>query len=112
MSTKNAETAAQQPKNKRRYERYADAGLDVEGKGRKQKVGVNDENRGYSDSDGPKEKAERAEVARQAVTKGMHGGDRTDEEIAAEKRRRQLEGNSHTESPLLTRDSRRPISRD
>ena len=73
-------TPKQQPKNQGRYARYANAGLDIEGKGRAQ-MGANDENPGYSDSDTPEQKAKRAEIARQATVRGMHGKDRTPQEI-------------------------------
>ena len=79
----------------RRYERYADAGLDVVGKERKSKVGVNDGNRGYSDSDGPAEKAERAEVARKAAIAGIHGHDLTDDEVKDEERARYYGGQNN-----------------
>jgi len=92
---KKSAAAGQQPKSKRRYERYQAAGLDVEGNERNPKLGANTGNRGYSDSDTAAEKAERAEVARQAVVRGIHGGDLSDAEVKDEERRRQLEGNSH-----------------
>lgn len=51
--------------------------------------------KGHTTNDDPTGRAARAKQAYEATVRGFHGRDRTPEEIAEEKRRRDLEGDSH-----------------
>jgi hypothetical protein len=85
-------------KGSRRRERYEAQDIDLTAPPKKAepknqtKAKQSSPDRGYSESDGPEEKAERARTAYEAVIAGIHGRDLSKKEVAEEETRRHYEG--------------------